>query len=283
MTKFDNQEIPDYQALASLKGRKYVVAGAGIGIGRQTCHALVQMGAEAVLCVDVNLERAEAIAEEIGNGIPWAGDVTTREGAEELGATAESELGKIDGLVDIVGQAARAGILEMTDEMWDSQLDMNLRHAFLMSQVLGRQMSKTGGGSLVFISSIAGIYNSVTAPAYGTAKAGLIAFVQTLAVELGPLDIRVNSVAPGYTATPRMLERWDDDLQTKLAALSPLDRLGQTGDIAGTVLFFLQDLSQHITGRTLVVGGGVDARGPYWPAYRAEVEASEAGSPVVNA
>jgi NAD(P)-dependent dehydrogenase (short-subunit alcohol dehydrogenase family) len=280
MTTFDDQEIPDYHALASLKGRRYVVAGAGIGIGRQTCHALVQMGAEAVLCVDVDRKRAEAIAEEIGNGIPWAGDMTTREGVEELSAVAKSKLGKIDGLVDIIGQAARAGIFEMTDEMWDSQLDVNLRHAFLLSQILGRQMSETGGGSLVFISSIAGIYNSVTAPAYGTAKAALITLVQTLAVELGPLEIRVNSVAPGYTATPRMVERWDDELQAKLAALSPLDRLGQTQDIAGTILFLLQDLSQHITGRTLVVGGGIDARGAYWGAYRAEVEAAEVSDPV---
>jgi NAD(P)-dependent dehydrogenase (short-subunit alcohol dehydrogenase family) len=274
VTKFDDQEIADYQALLSLKGRSYVVAGAGIGIGRQTCHALAQVGAEAIICADIDRERAEAIAAEVGNGIPWAGDITSREGVEELAAVAEAELGKVDGLVDIVGQAAVANIFEMTDEMWDAQLDLNLKHVFLLAQIFGRRMSRTGGGSMVFIGSIDGIYNSALHAAYGTAKAGLMAFVQTAAVELGPLGIRVNSVAPGHTVTPRMAEMWDEDLQEEIAAVSPLGRIGQTQDIAGTILFFLQDLSQHITGRNLIVGGGIDSRGPYWPAFTAAIKAA---------
>ena len=206
MTTGDESPIPDYLSMLRLDGRNYVVAGAGVGMGRHTTHALAQAGAAKIICVDIDAARADEIADEVGRdvAVPWAGDVTTREGAAALGTFAEQELGKIDGLVDIIGMAKWESILDMTDETFDWEIDMNLRHAFLLSQELGRRMVTTGGGTMTFIASVSGLTSGPMHAAYGAAKAGLMAWIQTLAEELGPQGIRANAVAPGTILSPRM-------------------------------------------------------------------------------
>src|SRR5690349_6867891 len=124
MVATDNTPVPNYLDQLRLDGRSYVVLGAGQGMGRQTCHALTQAGAAKIVCVDIEDERAKDIAQEIGIGIAWAGDVTKRADAQRLGDFAEEQLGTINGLVDIVGMARWAGVLDVDDENWDWSLDM---------------------------------------------------------------------------------------------------------------------------------------------------------------
>lgn len=265
MTTADNSPVPEYAARQRLDGRNYVVVGAGQGMGRQTCHALAQMGAARIVCVDIEADRAKDVADEIGVGVPWTGDVTRRDEVERLAADADRELGTVNGLVDIVGMARWASILEVDDETWDWEFDICLRHAYLLSQVLGRRMVQSGGGTMVFIASASALSGAPNHAPYGAAKAALIAWVQSLAVELGPHNIRANAVAPGVILTPRMDATFDDERRKANAAVVPLGRMGQPADIAGAVLFLTSDLSSFINGRTILVDGGVDAKFPYSP------------------
>jgi NAD(P)-dependent dehydrogenase (short-subunit alcohol dehydrogenase family) len=263
MVATDNTPVPDYLHLQRLDGRNYVVVGAGQGMGRQTCHALTQAGAARIVCVDIDEDRAADIANEIGIGIPWAGDVTKRADVIRLGEFAGDRLGTIAGLVDIVGMARWGSVLEIDDENWDWSHDMNVRHAFLVSQELGRRMVATGGGTMVFIASVSGLSAAPMHAAYGAAKAGLMAYIQTLAVELGPSGIRANAIAPGVVLTPRMDIAYTDEQRAANNAVVPLGRMGRPSDIAGAALFLTCDLSAFVSGRTLVVDGAVDAKFPY--------------------
>ncbi len=264
MTTADASPIPDFLSRLRLDGRSYVVAGAGMGMGRQTAHALAQAGAAHVVCVDVEADRAAEVAAEIGDvAVPWAGDVTTRTDAARLGAEAEEACGRIDGLVDIIGMARWESILDMTDETFDWEIDICLRHGFLLSQELGRRMVASGGGTMVFIASVSGLTAAPMHAAYGAAKAGLMAWVQSLAVELGPRNVRANAIAPGTILSPRMDAVFTDEQRRANAENAPLQRMGSTSDIASAALFLSSDLSSYVTGRTLVVDGGVDAKFPY--------------------
>ena len=262
MTTADNSAVPDYQKLLRLDGKNYIVLGAGQGMGRQMSHALAQVGAKT-FCVDVDAKRAEEIAAEV-KGLAWSGDCTKRADVQKLVDTAEKQMGRIDGFVDIIGLAIWGSIFETDDKKWDDQFDIVLRHAYLISQIAGLRMKETGGGTMTFIASVSGLTGAPNHAAYGAAKAGLMAWVQSLAIELAPFNIRANAVAPGTTATPRVTAllkqsgRWDAE-----QANVPLGHLGEPADIAAAALFFSTPLSKQITGRTIVVDGGVNSKFPY--------------------
>ena len=172
-------------------------------------------------------------------------------------------MGSIDGLVDIIGMAQWQSILDMTDETFDWEIDMCLRHAYLLSQELGRRMVATGGGTMVFIASVSGFTAAPMHAAYGAAKAGLMAWVQSVAIELGQHNVRANAIAPGTILSPRMDAVFTDEQRASNAGNAPLGRMGETSDIASAALFLSSDMSRYITGRTVVVDGGVDAKFPY--------------------
>jgi NAD(P)-dependent dehydrogenase (short-subunit alcohol dehydrogenase family) len=257
MTESDDTAIPDYMARQRIDGRRYVVLGAGQGIGRQVAHALTQAGAAAIVTVDIDAERAADIAEEIGIGVAWSGDVTKRAEVQRLAAFTAERFDRLDGFVDIIGVSGWSDILDISDEMWDSQFDLGLRHAFLASQELGRLLVDGGGGTMVFVASVSGLTGAPMHAAYGAAKAALISWVQSLAVELGPRRVRANAVAPGSILTPRSRQNMSDERIEQTGRMTPLGTIGQPSDIAGAVLFFTTDQSSHVTGRTLVVDGGV--------------------------
>ena len=250
---------PDYRGLLDLAGRHVLVLGGGQGIGRQTCLAAAAVGAR-VSVVDTDPVRAKAVAEEV-DGLAVTGDATNRVDVERMVAEAVERFGPVHGLADIIGISDWGPISEITDELWHRGLDLNLRHAFLALQIGGRAM--TEGGSMVFVGSVSGLRSSPNHAVYGAAKAGLGNLVATAALELGP-DIRVNVVAPGQTATPRVAERHPEaDYYDRAGEQVPLGRVGTTSDIASAILFFLTDLSRWITGQTLVVDGGTGRKFAY--------------------
>jgi NAD(P)-dependent dehydrogenase (short-subunit alcohol dehydrogenase family) len=261
MTRTDQTEVPDYPGRLRLDGKQIVLIGAGQGIGRQAAHALSQSGAH-LFCVDLEEERAVDIAKEVG-GVPWSGDAIQRPDAERLFAEASTEMGRIDGVVDIVGMARYADILEVTDEDWNWHHDIVLRHAYLAMQLGGRAMAAAGGGAMVFVASVSGITGAPRHAAYGAAKAGLMALVKSAAVELGPVGIRVNAVAPGVVWTPRVSGFLGETGRQSNTNNAPLRRVALPADIAAAILFFMSDLAGYVTGQTLVVDGGVGAKFPY--------------------
>lgn len=261
MTRADDTSVPDYPALLRLDGRGFVVIGAGQGIGRQATHALARAGART-MCVDIDADLAEEIAAEV-TGVAWVGDATSRDDVERLFSDADKALGRIHGVVDIVGMATRYDLLDLDDETWDWQFDIVLRHAMLAMQYGGRAIATTGGGTIVFVASVSGITSAPRHAAYGAAKAGLMSLVRTGAVELGPSGIRVNAVAPGVVWTPRVSAFLGDEGHRRNVENTPLGRVAQPADIAAAILFLASDLSAYVSGQTLVVDGGVGAKFPF--------------------
>jgi NAD(P)-dependent dehydrogenase (short-subunit alcohol dehydrogenase family) len=251
MTRSDNTPVPDYPSRLSLEGLGYVLIG-----------ALSQAGAK-VLCVDLDAELAEEVASEVG-GIPWSGDAIRREESERLFKDASKALGQVDGVVDIVGMARYASLVDLDDQGWAWHFDIVLRHAWLAVQHGARVMIEQGsGGTMVFVASVSGLSSAPLHGAYGAAKAGLVSMVKTAAVELGPKQIRVNAVAPGMVWTPRVSSYLGEEGKQRNAANAPLSRVAYPEDIASAILFLASPLSAYVTGQTLVVDGGVTSKFPY--------------------
>lgn len=261
MTSTDDTEVPDYEHGLRLDGRRFVVVGAGQGIGRQCTHALAAVGAR-VACVDVDADLARQVAAEVG-GAAMAGDATRRDDVERLLGDAVDAMGGLDGIVDIVGMARFASLLELGDEDWDWQFDIVLRHAYLLTQVGGRMLAASGRGTLAFVASVSGITSAPGHAAYGAAKAALMSLVRSAAVELGPSGVRVNAVAPGVVWTPRISVYLGDEGRARNERNTPLGRVALPADIAGVLLFLCSDLAAYVSGQTVVVDGGVSAKFPY--------------------
>ncbi len=260
MTRSDDTAVPDYPGLLRLDGRCVLVLGAGQGIGRQTAHALTAVGAQ-VACVDLDPDLARDVAAEVG-GTAIVGDATLRPDMERIFTEAAAGIGPLDAVVDIIGMARYAAVIDVTDDDWEWHQGIVLRHAFYAMQLGGRALRERGG-SMVFVASVSGITSAPRHAAYGVAKAGLMSLVRTAATELGPQGVRVNAVAPGVVWTPRISAALGEEGLARNRANTPLRRVAQPSDIAAAILFFCSDLSSYVTGQTLVVDGGVGVKFPY--------------------
>jgi NAD(P)-dependent dehydrogenase (short-subunit alcohol dehydrogenase family) len=257
MNDIDPDKVPDFLAMTRLGGEGHVVIGAGRGIGRQCAHALAQAGAR-IVCIDMDLQRAKAVAAEIG-GIPLSGDVTRREVLDTLFEDAQAHLGRISGVVNIVGASLGGSVLDADDALIEDNLSINLKHAIMTVQIGARRMAATGGGSITLVGSIAGIASLPRQALYGSAKAALHHFVRCSAAELGHLGVRVNAIAPGYVRTPRMVDRFDDDHWAEIGNATPLQRSGIPADIAAVALFLASGWAGFMTGQILLADGGLTA------------------------
>lgn len=250
-----------------LDGKKaLVIGGGGGGIGREITRAFAAAGAGLAIA-DIDAGRAREAAAEVADRVKAVGltvDVRSREGVANLVSSAAEQLGGLDVLVTVVGgQAAfvpAVPLHEAADEDWDTMFELNLRYVARAVQAALRIFRTNGGGTIVSIGSITGYLGSPLQGAYGAAKAGLASIARTVAAEYVPQGIRMYVVACGAIATPVVAALADpDDDYTMI----PLGRPGRTAEVADAVVFLASPLSSYITGQSLILDGGLAARGPF--------------------
>jgi len=254
------------EPLLELRGRSALVAGAGQGMGRATALLLARLGARLAL-LDELAERAEAVASEaraLGAAAEaLVADVTDAAQVERAVADAARAAGGLDLLVNIVGGASWAPLLELDDATWERDQRVNLVHHFWLGRAAARQMIAGGrGGSITVVASVSGMFSAAGHGAYGAAKAGLLALVKTMAEEWWPHGIRVNAVVPGAVRTPRIEAAWASGAIRRPAA-DIVERMALPEDVAGAIAFLSSELARRITGQALVIDGGVTTRFPF--------------------
>jgi NAD(P)-dependent dehydrogenase (short-subunit alcohol dehydrogenase family) len=257
--------------LGLLDGRVVVVSGAGPGLGRETAAAALREGARVVLG-DLEPARAEAIRAELDpqgeRSLAAHLDITSEERCQALVAAADARFGRIDGLVHVAAfDTPVGGLLDGGFEDWDRSAEVNVKGTLRMTRA-AVPLLRVRGGSIVVISSVAAFRPRVEVLrfAYGASKGALFTAARYLARELGPLGIRINTIAPGWKWGP-VLEQWAreeavrrgiswEDMLAWMHADVSLHQLATDADIANSVVFFLCELSSRVTGQCLVVDGG---------------------------
>lgn len=241
------------------KDRVALVTGAGRGIGAATAKLFASEGAKVVVS-DLDEGPAREVAGPIG-GLAIACNVSDRVQVEGMVDRAVKELGRIDILVTCAGIIRDNLLFKMTDDDWDSVIDTHLKGTFLCARAAQKQMVENKYGKMVFLSSTSALGNRGQAN-YSAAKMGLQGMARTLAIELGPFNINVNTVAPGFVETRMTMataERMGVDYETfKMGAASqiPLRRVGQPEDIANVIAFLCSNEAGFVSGQNIYVRGG---------------------------
>ena len=242
-----------------LKDRVALVTGGGRGIGAATARLLAAEGAKVAVS-DLDAAPAEEVAGPI-KGIAVACDVTDPKHVDAMIERTVRELGRLDILVACAGITRDNLLFKMSEDDWDAVIDTHLKGTFLCARAAQRPMVQQKYGKMVFLSSTSALGNRGQAN-YSAAKAGLQGMARTLAIELGPFNVNVNAVAPGFVET-RMTrataERLGMDYEAfKIGAASqiPLRRVGQPEDIASVIAFLCSDESSFVSGQTIYVRGG---------------------------
>jgi len=248
--------------LFDLTGKVAIVTGSTRGIGRAIAARFAQRGAHVVIS-SRDAAACEAVAQELreagGQAIAIAANVGKKEQLENLVAQTVERWGGIDVLVCNAAVNPYFGPLSgITDEAYDRIMNSNVRSALWLSNLSFPHMEARGGGSAIFLSSIAGISGTNVIGAYAVSKTALIGLARSLAVEWGPRAIRVNCLAPGIVKTDFARALWDNPaIADPAIARTALRRLADPDDVAGPAVFLASRAGVFVTGQTIVIDGGV--------------------------
>jgi len=245
-------------------GQVALVTGAAGGIGAAIAERLGAEGA-TVAVLDRDEEGAGRVADRVeaagGRAVAYAADVADAAEVERVVATVAERLGRLDVLVNNAGVTRDNLLFKMSDDDWDTVIDVNLKSVFLCARAAQRAMVPARSGKIVNLSSRSALGARGQAN-YAAAKAGIQGLTATLATELGPFGINVNAVAPGYVATEmtdrtaRRLGVEPEEHRARVAAQIPLRRVAVPADVAAVVAFLASEDARHVTGQTLYVTGG---------------------------
>jgi NAD(P)-dependent dehydrogenase (short-subunit alcohol dehydrogenase family) len=252
--------------LFDLTGKTAIVTGSSRGIGRAIAETFAEAGARVVIssrkaaaCAEV----AAAIAAKGGTAAPIPCHIGEQKQLENLVAETRARFGTIDILVCNAGINPYYGpIAEIPDQTFDRIMAANVRSSIRLAALVLPEMAARGDGAVILMSSIAGLRASNGLGAYAISKAADMALVRSLALEWGRHNIRVNCIAPGIIKTDFARALWEDEaLITRRLAATPLGRIGEPEDVAGTALLLASPAGRHITGQTIVIDGGVTITG----------------------
>jgi len=241
------------------KRKNAIVTGAARGIGKAIAIRLAKAGLNVVIS-DVLLAEAEKTAEELKSlgvrAMAKKTDVSRVEEVEDLVKTVVSQWGSVDFLVNNAGITRDNLAVRMSENEWDTVININLKGTFLCSQAAAKAMMKQRFGRIVNIASVSGILGTPGQANYASSKAGIIALTKSFAREMGKRNITVNAVAPGFIMT-EMTQKLPDKVKEEYISNIPLQRAGTPEDIAEAVYFLISPSASYITGIVINVSGGL--------------------------
>ena len=248
-----------------LEGKTALITGATRGIGKGIALKFASEGANIAFTgrganenMLAALEATRQEVEALGvKCIAYASDAANFAQTEETVKKVKEDFGSIDILVNNAGITKDGLMLRMTEEQWDTVINANLKSAFNFIHACLPIMMRQRGGSIINMSSVVGVHGNAGQANYAAAEAGMIALAQSVAQEMGPKGIRVNTIAPGFIETA-MTEALPDEIRKEWTKKIPLRRAGQTEDVANTALYLASDLSSYVTGQVIQVDGGMN-------------------------
>lgn len=273
-------------------GKVALISGGGTGIGAATARRLAAEGASVVVS-GRRPDPLRKVADDVG-GLAVPGDLTEPGTAEEVVAAAEDRFGGLDVVVVNAGVGFGRSVADVTDELWDRTIDVNLTAAMRLVRAAVPALADRGSGSIVVVSSVSGVVASGDSAAYVASKAGLIGLATSMAVDLAARGIRANAVCPGWIRTEMADEAMDElttargltkeDAYRLVTSAIPMRRPADPDEVAACIAFLASEEASYVTGATLAVDGGLLAVDPgglaFDPALRIEpVPSGGSGDP----
>ncbi|MCR5942752.1 SDR family oxidoreductase [Ochrobactrum sp. XJ1] len=250
--------------LFTLAGKTAIITGSSRGIGRAIAERFAEAGCR-VIVTSRNLDNCEAVVADIraagGTAQAIACNIASHDQVKNLFAACEGFFGPPDILVCNSALNVHVGSMaSLSDEKFEKTMSVNVKANLWLANLAAPGMQAAGGGAIIMISSISGLAGSRTLGAYAISKAAEIQLARNLAVELGPFNVRVNSIAPGLIRTDFSRVIWENpELLQGSVGRALLGRIGEVDDVAGPALFLASDAGRYVTGQTIVVDGGVMA------------------------
>lgn len=250
--------------VALITGGAHGVEGELMGFGGASARLFVEEGARVVLgdIAEEDGEKTAAQLRDAGHDALFVRlDVTSEEDWQSAIQTTISNFGRLDIMVNNAGTGGPGDVEETTEEVWEGQMDVHAKGVFLGTKYAIPEMRKVGGGSIINISSIYGIVGSPGSTAYHAAKGAIRIFTKSAAVQYAAENIRVNSVHPGFIATPLTRQGMNDpERQEFMLSRVPMGRIGDPYEIARGIVYLASDESSYMTGSELVIDGGMTAQ-----------------------
>lgn len=243
-----------------LEGKTAIITGGSRGIGKGIVEVFAQHGANVAFTYNSSAEAAEALAaviEKLGvKAKAYKSNAADYKAAQQLAADVLEDFGSIDILINNAGITKDNLLMRISEEDFDSVIEVNLKSVFNMTKAVQRTMLKQRQGSIINMSSVVGVKGNAGQTNYAASKAGVIGFTKSVALELGSRNIRCNAIAPGFIET-EMTGKLNEETVASWRNAIPLKRGGSTEDVANACVFLASDLSGYVTGQVLNVDGGM--------------------------
>lgn len=243
-----------------LQGKTALITGASKGIGKKIAEVFAAQGANVAFTYLSSVEKGEALEKELASAGTkvkgYRSDASNFAAAEELINAIVTDFGSIDIIVNNAGITKDGLLMRMSEEQWDDVINTNLKSVFNVTKAATKPMMKQRFGVIINMSSVVGLQGNAGQANYSASKAGILGFTKSVAKELGSRNIRCNAIAPGFIRT-EMTDALPADVTESWSKMIPLQRMGETEDVANVALFLASDMGAYVNGQVISVCGGM--------------------------